>query len=131
MSEFTVQIYVPAIAGITPPRLLYPTNLNGKYKARFTGAVWVDDIANHGGDRMITISSSQFRNVYGSKSNAFMICNHNDHNLQIPQGHGFPFIWEANGPCDLEFLPSLAYDNTNNNTFKFAILTFEVEKYEM
>lgn len=127
--EFTVQIYVPAINGVLPPRLLYPTNLNGKYRARFVGCSWVDDIANHAGDRVIFISSSQIKNPYGSRTNTFMINNHNEHNLQSPGG-SLPFEWDANGPIDLEFSATIPYDNTNNNTFKFCILSFEVRKDE-
>lgn len=128
MSEFTVQIYIPAVAGVPPARNLYQTNLNGLYNARLTGVVWCDDHTTKAGDRTIRIVSSQFQLPYGSYPNSFIVCNSNDHNLQVPQGHGFGFKLDTKGLMDLEFFPSIAYDNTNGNTFKFAVLTFEVEK---
>lgn len=129
MTEKLCQIYIPAAAGVTPPRGYYHTGLNGRYKASLVGVSYNDDTQNTD-HRFIRVQSSCFRMPYGSYNNAFIFGNKGDHAQGAPGGQ-YPFELEVmGGGIDLEIIPSTVYNNTGNNTFFFCVLSFVVTPLE-
>tara|TARA_R110002126_G_scaffold103952_1_gene237190 strand:+ start:8810 stop:9190 length:381 start_codon:yes stop_codon:yes gene_type:complete len=120
------QIYIPAVAGITPQRAFYSTNLSGTYRCKILGISWNDSTQNND-HRLIKVRSDCFRMPYGTFSNTIIFGN----KTQYEQAYGgdHPLDLEVkSGQIDIELEPYIPYDNTGNNTFFFCILSLAVQK---
>ena len=127
MPEQFVQIYIPAITGQLPSNTYYPCNLNGRFKAKVAGFTFVDNTLATD-NRMIKLTSSCFRMLYGSFPQTLLFSN------QTTYEHKFkgdlPFEIEAvGGAIDITLSASTAYVSppTANSQFSYAILTLVVE----
>lgn len=129
MSTEVCQIYIPGAAGLLPSRKFYHSKLNGRYKAAIVGIHYADDTVN-GDHRLIKIKSDCFRMPFGTFTDMVIIGNKGDHSQGTPGG-SFPLTLEVmGGGMDIELESDVAYNGTGNNSFKFCVLTFHVEKLE-
>jgi len=121
------QIYIPGAAGLLPARKFYHTKLNGRYRARVVEVHYADDTTN-GDHRLIKIKSDCFRMPFGSFTDMLIIGNKGDHTQS--KGEMTFDLEVMGGGMDIELESSTAYNGTGNNSFKFAIVSLEVEKVE-
>jgi hypothetical protein len=127
-TEQVCQIYIPGAAGLLPARAFYHTKLNGRYRAKLVGVHYADNTNQHD-HRLIKIKSDCLRMPFGSFTDMILIGNKGEA-LAAPSGHFSLDLEVMGGGMDIELEPSTAYNGGANNSFYFAILTFEVEKME-